>query len=143
MSCLCAFLFSQGEVVYKHVEMSQGIYFVTKGIAEAYAKGSAKEQADSAYGAPEETIKGIVAEGNIFGYTRLATIHKALICDVNLYLMLRVVENYFANSFKRLSLFRLVECNLIPDTKTEMLLLCSGRRIIIVRQRGKNGVAGA
>lgn len=55
----------QGEVVYKHLQMSQGVYFVIKGIAEAYVKLTAKEQEDN-----EEKIQGIVAQGELFGYTR-------------------------------------------------------------------------
>eukprot|EP00752_Nemacystus_decipiens_P013801 g12253.t1 len=56
--------FSQGEVVYKNLQMSQGVYFVTKGIAEAYAKVS------NGSGCVEEKVKGIVSAGKLFGYSR-------------------------------------------------------------------------
>lgn len=56
---------SQGENVYKNLQMSQGVYFVTKGIAEAYAKVSRGGR-----GGEEEKVKGIVSAGKFFGYSR-------------------------------------------------------------------------
>lgn len=57
----------QGEVVYKNLQMSQGVYFVTKGIAEAYVKVNGDSSGGSG---EEETVKGIVSAGRFFGYTR-------------------------------------------------------------------------
>lgn len=59
----------QGEVVYKNLPMSQGVYFVTKGIAEAYMKIRVDGGAGST-GETEEKVKGIVSAGKMFGYTR-------------------------------------------------------------------------
>lgn len=62
--------------MYKNLQMSQGVYFVTKGIAEAYvnvkvnrgseggADGASKEEEEV------EKVKGIVSAGKFFGYTR-------------------------------------------------------------------------
>lgn len=70
----CAFLVgicrlrirSQGEIVYKNLQMSQGVYFVTKGIAEGYAKiGDGRGG-----GGEEEKVKGIVSAGKFFGYSK-------------------------------------------------------------------------
>lgn len=44
--------------------MSQGVYFVTKGIAEAYVRVT------GGAGTEEEKVKGIVSTGKFFGYTR-------------------------------------------------------------------------
>lgn len=64
-------MYSQGEVVYKNLQMSQGVYFVTRGIAEAYVnvgiRDSTGRKAET-----EEKVKGIVSVGKIFGYTRCA-----------------------------------------------------------------------
>lgn len=46
--------------------MSQGVYFVTKGIAEAYVK----VKGNSSGSGEEEKVKGIVSAGRFFGYTR-------------------------------------------------------------------------
>lgn len=51
--------------MYKNLQMSQGVYFVTKGIAEAYVKVESESGAGE-----EEKLKGIVSEGKFFGYTR-------------------------------------------------------------------------
>lgn len=51
--------------MYKNLQMSQGVYFVTKGIAEAYAKVS-----DGSSGLEEEKVKGIVSAGKLFGYSK-------------------------------------------------------------------------
>lgn len=51
--------------MYKNLQMSQGVYFVTKGIAEAYTKVS-----DGSGGGEEEKVKGIVLAGKFFGYSR-------------------------------------------------------------------------
>lgn len=49
--------------------MSRGLYFVTKGMAEALVKigdrGAASSEGDK-----EEWVKGIVGAGKFFGYTR-------------------------------------------------------------------------
>jgi len=56
--------------------MSQGVYFVTKGIAEAYVNVKVKRKSGGdGDGAreeeeEEEKVKGIVAAGKFFGYTR-------------------------------------------------------------------------
>lgn len=55
----------QGECVYKNLQMSQGVYFVTKGIAEAFVR----VENESGTG-EEERVKGIVGEGKFFGYSR-------------------------------------------------------------------------
>lgn len=64
----CA-LVSQGEIVYKNLEMSQGVYFVTKGIAEAYVKAGESGGVEGIW-ETEEKVKGIASPGKIFGYTR-------------------------------------------------------------------------
>ena len=51
--------------MYKNLQMSQGVYFVTKGIAEAYARAN-----DGSGGVEEEKVKGIVSAGKLFGYSR-------------------------------------------------------------------------
>lgn len=52
-------------MVYKRLQMSQGVYFVTRGIAEAYVKLAPTGQEEGG-----ETVKGIVSSGELFGYTR-------------------------------------------------------------------------
>lgn len=52
--------------MYKSLRMSQGVYFVTKGIAEAYSKVTN----ESGGGEQEEKVKGIVSAGKLFGYSR-------------------------------------------------------------------------
>lgn len=61
----------QGEVVYKNVKMSQGVYFVIKGIAEAFKRTRKKEHMNGD-AETEDKVKGIISVGNLFGYTRCA-----------------------------------------------------------------------
>ncbi|CAM9269782.1 unnamed protein product [Ascophyllum nodosum] len=56
--------YSQGEIIYKDFRMSQGVYFVTKGIVEAYVKETVTG------GEVEERVKSVMGPGKIFGYTR-------------------------------------------------------------------------
>lgn len=65
-TCLLA---PQGEVVYKNLFMSQGVYFVVKGIAEAFVKVETEGEGGNS-GQTQEKVKGIIAVGKIFGYTR-------------------------------------------------------------------------
>ena len=48
--------------------MSQGVYFVTKGIAEAYVKETVTG------GEVEERVKSVMGPGKIFGYTRFVKV---------------------------------------------------------------------
>lgn len=50
--------------MYKNLQMSQGVYFVTKGIAEAYVKVGDGSDGE------EEKVKGIVSAGKFFGYSK-------------------------------------------------------------------------
>lgn len=49
--------------------MSRGLYFVTKGIAEAFVK-IGDRGTESFEGEKREWVKGIVGPGKFFGYTR-------------------------------------------------------------------------
>lgn len=55
--------------MYKNLCMSQGVYFVIKGIAEAFVKVEVGGVEGGA-GQTQEKVKGIIAVGKIFGYTR-------------------------------------------------------------------------
>lgn len=56
--------------MYKNLQMSQGVYFVTKGIAEAYVKVDGNAKSGAADGEEEERVKGIISTGKLFGYTK-------------------------------------------------------------------------
>lgn len=64
--------------MYKNLQMSQGVYFVTKGIAEAYVNVKVKVKVKSGGGGDgsreeeeeEEKVRGIVSAGKFFGYAR-------------------------------------------------------------------------
>ncbi|CAM9659592.1 unnamed protein product, partial [Choristocarpus tenellus] len=64
-------LYMQGEVVYEASSRSQGVYFVIRGIAEAYVKVPVVGQADET----EEKVVAIVPTGRFFGYTRFMAAH--------------------------------------------------------------------
>lgn len=60
----------QGEVVYKSLQQSQGVYFVTKGTAMACVIPAVGNEANNMDGETEDAIKGVVSVGKMFGYTR-------------------------------------------------------------------------
>lgn len=62
-------LTAQGEMVYKHQQLSQGVYFVVKGAAEAFVRTASKDRVGRETGA-EERVNDIIFVGEIFGYTK-------------------------------------------------------------------------